>query len=48
MKEVERLVEKSLQGDKLSTARLISFVERGDKRTPYIMEKIYPHVGNAY
>ncbi|MBN2568099.1 MAG: methylmalonyl Co-A mutase-associated GTPase MeaB [Deltaproteobacteria bacterium] len=48
MQEVERLVEKSLQGDKLSTARLISFVERGDKRTPYILEKMDPYAGNAY
>jgi LAO/AO transport system kinase len=48
MQEVERLVEKSLQGDKLSTARLISFVERGDKRTPYILEQMDPHAGNAY
>lgn len=48
MQEIERLVEQSLQGDKLSTARLISFVERGDKRTPYILEKMDPHAGNAY
>ena len=48
IREVEVLVEKSLQGDKLSTARLISFVERGDKRASYILEKIYPHAGSAY
>lgn len=48
IREIGVLVEKSLQGDKLSTTRLISFVERGDKRTSYILEKMYPHSGNAY
>jgi len=48
MEEIDKLIEESLQGEKLSTARLISIVERADSRTPYILEKMYPHSGNAY
>jgi len=33
-KAVDELVEKSLNGEKLSIARLISLVERADKTTP--------------
>lgn len=45
---IDELVEKSLNGEKLSTARLISMVERKDECAPYIMEKIFPHSGKAY
>jgi len=48
MEEIDRLIEKSLKGEKLATARLISIVERGDKWAPYILKKMYPHSGNAY
>lgn len=45
---VSELIEKSLKGDKISIARLISMVERRDEYAPYIMEKIAPHTGRAY
>ncbi len=48
MKDIDLLVEKSLSGEKLATARLISIVERGDDAAPSVMEKIYPHSGSAY
>ncbi|MBW1897904.1 MAG: methylmalonyl Co-A mutase-associated GTPase MeaB [Deltaproteobacteria bacterium] len=48
MTKIDRLIRDSLKGDKLSTSRLISMVERADELSPYILEKIYPHSGNAY
>jgi len=48
MTDIDRLIEDSLKGDKLSIARLISMVERGHEQALYVMEKIYPHSGNAY
>ena len=48
MTSVDRLIAESLEGDKYSTARLISLVERGEAETPHILKKIYPHSGNAY
>ncbi len=48
LKVIDELVEKSLNGEKLPIARLISMVERGDEYAPYIMEKIFPHSGKAY
>lgn len=48
MKEIDSLITAALEGHKLSTARLISLVERGDRAAPYILEKILPHTGNAY
>ena len=48
MKEIDSLITAALEGHKLSTARLISLVERGDSAAPYILEKISPHTGNAY
>lgn len=48
MHDLQALIEKSLQGDKRSTARLISFIERGDPSVPFILEQIYPHTGKAY
>jgi len=48
MQEIDKLVEKSLKGDKLSTARLISMVERGNENAPYILKKIFPLSGRAY
>jgi LAO/AO transport system kinase len=48
LKMIDELVEKCLNGEKLSTARLISMVERKDEYAPYIMEKIFPHSGKAY
>jgi len=48
MVDIDRLIGESLKGDKIAVARLISIVERGHALTPYILEKIYPHSGNAY
>lgn len=48
LKMIDELVEKSLNGEKLSISRLISMVERKDEHAPYIMEKIFPHSGKAY
>lgn len=48
MQSVDQLIEGSLKGEKLSTSRLISMVERGDKHASYILEKIFPHSGEAY
>jgi GTPase len=44
----EKLIAAALNGDKFSTARLISMVERGDACAPDILKSIYPHSGNAY
>lgn len=46
--KIDKLVERALKGDKISTSRLISLVEEGDKWAPYIMECIYPHTGDAH
>ena len=48
MKSIDTLIEEALSGDKLSIARMISLVERGDDRSGYILEKIYPQSGDAY
>ncbi len=48
MHDLPALIQKSLQGDKRSTARLISLIERADPAAPFILEQIYPHTGNAY
>jgi LAO/AO transport system kinase len=46
--DLQALLEKCLQGEKLATARLISLIERGDPSAPLILERIYPHTGKAY
>ena len=48
MQSIDQLIEGSLKGEKLSTARLISMVERKNEHAPYILEKIFPHSGEAY
>jgi len=48
MEEIDKLIDATLAGHKLATARLISLVERGDSAAPYILEKIAPHTGRAY
>jgi LAO/AO transport system kinase len=48
VKEIDKLVDESLKGEKLSTARLISLVERGNEQAPYIVKKVFPHSGKAY
>jgi len=45
---IEKIIAAALNGDKVSTARLISMVERGDARAPDILESIYPHSGSAH
>ena len=39
------LIDKMLDGDVLSLARLISIVERGNSEVPAIMKLIYSHPG---
>jgi LAO/AO transport system kinase len=41
-------IERCLRGDKRATARLISLIERGDPGAAWVLERIYPHTGNAY
>jgi len=48
MEDIDRLIEATLAGNKLSTARLISLVERADRSAAYILERIAPHAGKAY
>lgn len=48
MNRIDELIAASLNGEKVSTARLISLVERGDEQAPYILKKMYPKSGNAY
>lgn len=48
MADIDKLIEQCLKGEKLATARLISMVERRDKWTSYILERIYPRSGKAY
>ena len=48
MQRIDETIAAALKGEKISTARLISLVERGDKHAPYILQKIYPHAGRAY
>jgi len=48
MAEIDTLIDASLEGDKRAVARLISVIERGHELTPYILEKMYPHAGQAY
>ena len=42
------LIDKMLDGDVLSLARLISIVERGNSEVPAIMKLIYSHPGDGY
>lgn len=48
MDSIEKIIAAALNGDKVSTARLISMVERGDARAPDILKSIYPHSGSAH
>ncbi len=48
MDSLDTIIEAALKGDKLSTARLISKVERGDAQAPEILSQIHPRSGNAY
>ncbi len=48
MKKTDKLIEAALAGDKLSIARMISLVERGDNQADRILKKIYPQSGGAY
>jgi LAO/AO transport system kinase len=45
---IEKIISTALNGDKVSTARLISMVERGDPHAADILKSIYPHSGRAY
>lgn len=48
MKKIDDILAAALSGDKASTSRLISLVERDDAQSPHIMRKLYPHTGTAY
>lgn len=45
---LEKLIEKALNGDMRSIARLISTIEREDVSVPQIMKQIYPKTGRAH
>lgn len=47
-KNITSLIESSLAGGKIATARLISKIEKGDVLSAAIMEAITPHSGDAY
>ena len=42
------LVDRMINGNVISMARLISLIESGDDQVPQIMKHIYPHTGKAY
>jgi LAO/AO transport system kinase len=42
------LIDRMLEGDTLSLARLVSMVERESPDVPAIMKQIYPHLGRGY
>jgi len=42
------LVDRMINGNIISLARLISLIESGDDQVPQIMKHIYPHTGKAY
>ena len=48
MASVQELVDATLQGDKLSLARLISHVERDGPEVPTILQRLFPKTGTAY
>lgn len=48
MKSIDEIIAAALEGEKSAVSRLISLVERGDRYTPYILQKMYHHAGNAY
>ena len=48
MPSTQELVDATLQADKLSLARLLSRVERDSPEVPAILQKLFPHTGNAY
>ena len=48
MDSIDKIISAALDGDKVSTARLISMVERGDAHASDILKRIYPHSGSAY
>ncbi|MFN2594695.1 MAG: methylmalonyl Co-A mutase-associated GTPase MeaB [Actinomycetota bacterium] len=43
-----QLVSRTIAGERLGVARLISLVEDGGDGLPEVMREIYPHTGNAY
>lgn len=45
--DVETLLAKGQQGDKRSTARLISAIERGGDEAGAVLAKLWPHTGKA-
>lgn len=47
-KNITSLIESSLAGEKIATARLISKIEKGDVSSAEIMTAIAPYCGDAY
>ena len=45
--DVDTLLAKGQQGDKRSTARLISMIERGGSESEATLAKLWPHTGKA-
>ena len=45
--DVDTLLAKGQQGDKRSTARLISVIERGGEEAQAVLAKLWPHTGKA-
>lgn len=45
---MDRIIEKAIQGDPRSIARLITAIESETDRSRQIMQSIYPHTGKAY
>jgi LAO/AO transport system kinase len=45
---LDRIIEKAIQGDPRSIARLITAIESETDRSRQIMQSIYPHTGKAY
>ncbi|MHA1821881.1 MAG: methylmalonyl Co-A mutase-associated GTPase MeaB [Promethearchaeota archaeon] len=46
--EIDNLIEKLFMGNKRAIARLMTYIEEDIDKSAYIIEKIYPHTGNAY
>ena len=46
--ELEDLIQRALDGERRSVARLLSLVEDGGEDLGAAMQRLYPHTGNAY
>jgi LAO/AO transport system kinase len=46
--DIDGLIVRALNGERVAIARLISLVEDGDTDLGRVMEQLYPHTGGAY